>query len=129
MPRTTLLALLLGACATPTSSPCLAGALAESSYCGDGGEDCIALAELSQGCIGSHTEQPCTSGSVAYTRTGGDDAATLFFATDGALAAVRRVGAGTGACADAWFGLDLSDCEATGAEVVVPCDGNGSGEG
>lgn len=129
MPRSTLLALLLAACGAQTTSPCLAGALSESSYCGDSGEDCIALADLSQGCIGSHTEQPCTSGSVAYTRTGGDDAATLFFATDGTLAAVRRVGAGDGTCEDAWFGLDLSDCEATGDEVVVPCDGNGSGEG
>jgi hypothetical protein len=102
---------------------CAVGTLPASQYCGDPGGDCLRLASLSHGCIGSHTELSCDACAGTFVRVGGDDAADLYFDGDGKLAAVRRIGEGTPTC-EAWFGLNLSDCVARGKPVEVDCDGN-----
>ncbi|MCB9680628.1 MAG: hypothetical protein H6733_04080 [Alphaproteobacteria bacterium] len=122
----TLLGITLASgCPSPFLSPCLAGPLSESHFCGDDGVSCGTLADQSKGCMGSHTEQTCQLGPVPYVVVGGDDASTLFFGPEGALAAVRRVGEGTDTCEDAWFGLDLTGCQLVGEPERVPCDHNG----
>ena len=63
--------LLLLAC----GEPCPTEPLSASAWCGDDGAACPALADLSRGCIGSHTAQDCVVGGTTYTVTGGDDAA------------------------------------------------------
>jgi hypothetical protein len=120
MPHRAALLLLL-ACGDDATSACIVGDLADSPYCTP--TNCLALSELSQGCIGSHTEQTCTSEGASYVLVGGDDAAKLFFYPDGALAAVGVVGEGADACDDAWYGLDLSGCAPQGEEQTVTCDG------
>jgi hypothetical protein len=111
-------------CTGDEGGACPAGELSESAYCGDDG-GCITLDSLSEGCIGSHTEQPCEQGDESFTKVGGDDAADLFF--DGnTMAAVRQIGEGSSeTCPDAWFGLDLSDCTPVGEPVSVPCESQG----
>ena len=104
---------------------CPVGDLAESHYCGDDGQSCPTLDSLSKGCIGSHTEQTCERGDDSFIQVGGDDAADLFYEGN-TMVAVRRIGEGsTDTCPDAWFGLDLSDCELVGEPVTVPCDPQG----
>jgi hypothetical protein len=109
----------LPACIQPG---CEAGSLVDSDYCPDG--ECVRLEALSQGCIGSHTEQPCEFCGRPFVRVGGDDAAELFFEQNGLLAAVHRLGAGSARC-DAWYGIELAGCNPTGQSVTVPCDGAG----
>lgn len=106
---------------------CSVGPLSDSNYCGDSGEDCIPLASLSQGCIGSHTEQACNALEGNFTRVGGDDAADLYFNDAGELAAVRSISADDIATCEKWFGMDLSKCFEVGKAVQVECDGSGDG--
>lgn len=105
------------------------GALEESDFCGDGngGTDCPELAQLSQGCMGSHTEQDCTACGRTFVKVGGDDAADRYFEGQ-MLVAVRRNDQPVGTCDVSWYGLDLTDCVATGAVRRVDCDGD-DGEG
>jgi hypothetical protein len=113
----------LGACSDPPgpcgAGPCSAGDLADSDYC-PGGE-CARLEELSQGCLGSHTEQPCTLCGFEFIQIGGNDDADLYYDRNGRLAAVRRTSAASAACAG-WYGADLSGCVATSEPVTVPCE-------
>ena len=100
------------------------GELSESPYCGDL-SGCPTLDSLTQGCSGSHMEQTCERGDESWTRAFGGGVDDAFF--DGnTMAAVRRVGEGSSEeCPDAWFGLDLSDCEPVGEPVTVPCEPQG----
>src|SRR5688500_15715149 len=95
--------LLAVGCVGQGGGSCPVGDLADSHYCGDDGVSCATLDSLSQGCMGSHTEQICELDGEEWTLVGGDDAADLFY--DGnTLAAVRRVGeGGSDTCVDAWF--------------------------
>lgn len=99
---------------------CRPSALSRSGYCGDGGTECITLASLSQGCIGSHTEQTCTLYNQSFTKVGGDDAADLYFDPDGVLHAVHRL-EDVRNCPD-WYGLNLSGCVPTGEPITVSCE-------
>jgi len=104
-----------------TSGHCGAGALGDNPYCGS---DCQRLEQLSQGCIGSHTERECTACGTTYIRVGGDDASTPFYDDRGEMVAIQIIGAGD-ACADAWYGIDLSECVPTGELRQVVCEGQG----
>jgi hypothetical protein len=120
-----LVLMLVGCSEEEGGGGCPAGELADSHYCGDDGVSCETLAELSQGCMGSHTEQPCALDGKTYTLVGGDDAADLYYEGQ-ALVAVARIGEGSSEeCPDAWFGADLSECEPTGEPVTVYCDFQG----
>jgi len=117
-----LSALVALAC-SEAEGPCGAGScpareLVDSNYCPDG--ECVRLEQLSQGCIGSHTEQPCSLCGVVFTRVGGDDAATLYFEESGSLAAVRVSAEATGVCGG-WYGTDLSACVDVGEPERVGC--------
>jgi hypothetical protein len=115
----------LAAGCTGGGASCPVGDLADSHYCGDDGVSCPTRASLSEGCMGSHTEQTCEQDRQEWIRIGGDDAADLFYDGD-TLAAVRRIGEGdTEACPDSWFGLDLSACAPIGEPVPVYCDAQG----
>lgn len=96
--------------------------LTVNPYCGS---DCQRLEELSQGCIGSHTEQECVACGTTYIRVGGDDASTPFYNARGEMVAIQIIGEGDAACADAWFGIDLSECVRTGEVRQVLCDSHG----
>ena len=113
---------ILSGCGDATSAMCVVGDLPQSSWCGDDGTDCIALADLSQGCIGSHVEQDCKLGEETYVRVPESDSANLFFGTNGALVAVQVLGQGSGDCMDDWFGPDLSTCALVGEPKTVNCD-------
>ena len=114
-------ALIVAACGGP---PCPVSDLADAAYCGGGA--CVELASLSEGCIGSHTEQACKLGSDTYVLVASDDEVHLYFDQDGHLVAERQLGEGDGdVCADAWYGLDLSGCEPEGEPETVPCTGQG----
>ena len=115
--------LLAYGCSDPTHTECVVGELPESSGCGDGGTDCIVLADLVQGCMGSHTEQDCTVGRDTFIRVPESDVTNLFFHQDGTLAAVQNLDEGSGDCADDWYGLDLSTCERIGEPEQVNCEG------
>lgn len=116
--------LALASACSDAEGPCGPGAcpardLVDSNYCPEG--DCIRLEELSQGCIGSHTEQQCSLCGVVFTRVGGDDAATLYFEDSGALAAVRVTAEATGVCGG-WYGTDLGGCVDFGEPRRVGCE-------
>lgn len=123
MRRTLLLALFALSC-SDAEGPCGAGScpardLVDGNYCPDG--ECVRLEQLSQGCIGSHSEQQCSLCGVVFTRVGGDDAATLYFEESGSLAAVRVSAEATGVCGG-WYGADLSACMPIGEPEQVPCE-------
>jgi hypothetical protein len=101
------------------SGPCEAGALAESGECGDDGV-CPRLEELSQGCLGSHTEQRCTLCGLEFTRADRGDFVDAYFDADGRLAAVQVRGEQARSCG--WFGADLSGCLASEEARRVSCD-------
>jgi hypothetical protein len=123
---TVALAVFFAGCTELPFETCPVGSLAESDYCGDDGVSCERLEDLSQGCIGSHTEQACVQDGETFVKVGGDDAADLYFGQDGALVGVNRQGEGeTDECPDAWFGLDLSGCAAQGDPVTVSCESQG----
>jgi hypothetical protein len=107
-----------------SSGECGARQLADNPYCG---VECQRLEELSQGCLGSHTEQDCVACGTTYVRIGGNDASTLFYDATGTLVTVQVMGEGGAAapCEDAWFGIDLSRCVARGAVRRVYCDSPG----
>jgi hypothetical protein len=110
---------------TGGAGDCPVGDLSESHYCGDDGNSCAPLDSLSQGCIGSHTEQSCERGDGAWTLVGGDSFVERFYEGN-TMVAVRRIGEGSSdTCPDAWFGLDLSDCTPVGEPVTVECDPQG----
>lgn len=100
---------------------CPVRALVDNPYCG---ADCPALADLSRGCLGSHTEQDCVFCGETYVRIGGNDGATLYYHPTGEVAAVNVV-EGERICDDAWYGLDLSTCVDRGEQRRVPCEGGG----
>jgi len=100
------------------SGRCGSRNLEDNPYCGS---DCQRLEELSQGCIGSHTEQDCVACGTTYIRVGGDDASTPFYNARGEMAAIQIIGKGDTACADAWFGIDLSECVPSGEVRQVLC--------
>ena len=100
---------------------CPVHSLAHNPWCG---ADCPTLADLSQGCIGSHTEQDCTFCGETYVRIGGNDGATLYYRPTGEVAAVNVI-EGERVCDDAWYGLDLSTCVDQGGSRQVPCEGQG----
>jgi hypothetical protein len=114
---------LLGACSDPEApcgaGTCPVGALADSRECPDG--VCSRLEELSQGCLGAHTEQTCSVCGFELIRVGGIDDVERYYEPSGALAAVRRVDESTGACGG-WYGGDLSDCVLSGDPLTVPCE-------
>jgi hypothetical protein len=114
--------LAAAACSDP-EGPCGAGRcpeapLADSNECGDDGE-CPRLEELSQGCLGSHTEQRCTLCGFEFTRADRGDFVDAYFDADGRLVAVQVRGEEQRSCG--WFGADLSGCVALGEVERVPC--------
>ena len=111
------------ACTNETSDGLgpVVGTLAQSSYCGDSGSDCIELAELSRGCLGSHREQACSSRAGDFTRV--DD--NLYFDGAGQLAAVERAPDPNDETPPGWYGLNLEDCIPVGEERRVLCDSLG----
>jgi hypothetical protein len=126
--ETSGLTCLEGACvaASGVGENCAGGecpvqALADNPWCG---ADCPALADLSRGCIGSHTEQDCTFCGETYVRIGGNDGATLYYRPTGEVAAVNA-DEGDRVCDDAWYGLDLSTCVDQGEPREVLCEGQG----
>jgi hypothetical protein len=104
------------------SGGCGARELRDNPYCG---QDCQRLDERSQGCLGSHTEQDCVACGTTYIRVGGDDASTPFYDASGEMVAIQIIGEGDGVCADAWFGIDLSECVRSGEVRQVSCDSQG----
>lgn len=100
------------------SGTCAAQPLDDNPYCG---AECQRLEQLSQGCLGSHTEQDCVACGSTYIRVGGDDAHWLFFDATGELVTVQIIGEGS-TCDDAWFGIDLSECTLNGEVERVSCD-------
>jgi hypothetical protein len=122
------LSCLEGACvaASGVGENCAGGecpvqALADNPWCG---ADCPALADLSRGCIGSHTEQDCTFCGETYVRIGRNDGATLYYRPTGEVAAVAERGLDA-ACDETWSGLDLSTCVDQGEPREVLCEGQG----
>lgn len=101
------------------AGPCEAGALAESNQCGDDGV-CPRLEALSQGCLGSHSEQRCTVCGVEFTRADRGDFVDAYFDADGRLAAVHMRGEQARSCG--WFGADLSGCMPTEELRRVSCE-------
>jgi hypothetical protein len=101
---------------------CGARSLGDNPYCGS---DCQRLEELSQGCLGSHTEQECVACGATYIRVGGDDQSTPFYDARAEMVAIQIIGQGDSVCADAWFGIDLSECVPNGEVRTVPCDSPG----
>lgn len=110
-----------GAGANCAGGDCPVRALTENPWCGG---DCPALPQLSQGCLGSHTEQDCTFCGETYVRVGGNDAVTLYYRPGGTIAAVAERGLDL-ACDEAWYGLDLSTCVDQGERRTVLCEGQG----
>jgi hypothetical protein len=126
------LALLMPALGASSCSGdgCLAGDLRENPYCGS---NCQRLRELSQGCIGSHTEQTCFSYGTPYLfyiEVGGNDGVRPFYNAHGKMVAIQILGDGTNvgdrkrsACNDAWYGMNLSECTPTSEVRRVLCEG------
>ncbi|HTV17766.1 MAG TPA: hypothetical protein VMG12_03820 [Polyangiaceae bacterium] len=104
------------------SGHCSVGALSANPYCGS---ECQRLEELSQGCLGSHTEQECDACGITYTRVGGNDDSVPFYDAQGEMVGIQMVGQGDGACVDAWYGIDLSECVPRGEVRRVVCDAPG----
>ncbi len=108
--------------------PCPTGSFEESNYCVGG---CPELADLSEGCIGSHTQQICRLGSREVIVTGGNDAVRMYFDPEaGTMLAVQQLDppqrevAEVASCeASEWFGEDLTGCTLQGEPETVPCDG------
>jgi hypothetical protein len=101
------------------AGPCEAGPLAQSGECGDDGA-CPRLEELSQGCLGSHSEQRCTLCGIEFTRADRGDLVDVYFDSNGRLAAVQVRGEQARACG--WFGADLSGCIPSEELRRVPCE-------